>query len=264
MSYNNQSKDYSNDVNTRGIQFSNRYGFDPSSIQFGFWNGFLSIKITPALEKSKQTETRVYDYEKTVSSALSVDKVAMLWKKIKDEIIPAIENNEEKSSGVVVGSNSLIVISTGKDKTGNIRPFIAIHKALNEDSKLPELSIYYEFNQVQSIDDYSPDRGSYKTDMIHSELFAFVKILEATMLGFSNITAHVERHVGKAKTDKMFKLLESIAGKLGVDTAPQKSGYSRSNVFANNSNYNNSSSDVDDVELSQLSNIDDLSSYLGE
>ena len=119
MAFSNQStRDYSNDVNTRGIQFSNKYGFDPSSIQFGYWNGFLSIRITPALDRSKQTETRVYDYDKTVSSALTVEKISLLLEKIKSDIIPAIKAGEEASIGVPTGANTLIVVDTGKKKTG--------------------------------------------------------------------------------------------------------------------------------------------------
>ena len=128
------------------------------------------------------------------------------------------------------------------------------------------MSIYYEFNSTESIDKYDESTGDYVINRVNAEFFAFVRILEATIFGFSNITAHVERFVGKAKNDRMFKLLEGIAEKLGIDTSAGKTGYSRNNVFANNSNYgnnNSSNTSIDDIDISQLNNLDEISQIMG-
>ena len=263
MAYNNSQnngKDYSNDVNTRGIQLSNKDGFDPSTMNLGYWNGFLSIKINPALDKSKQTDTRVYDYEKTVSTALSPEKISLILEKIKQDIIPAMEAGEDKSIGVPTGTNSLVVVGTGKRQTGEIRPFFAIHRALNDTTKRPEMSIAYEFNRIQSIDDYNDSTGSYNVDnSIHAEFKLFIRVLEAALVGLSNATVHANRVVNRSLNDKIVRLLEAICNKLGIDTQTTKS-YKPANVFNSTNTY--TKEPVQDEDVNTLENIEDLNKYM--
>ena len=74
----NNEKDNTPNVNTRSYQFMNRDGFDPSALSVGAWNEMLSLRINPALDKSRQSEGRVFDYDKSVSTSLTAEKVTLL------------------------------------------------------------------------------------------------------------------------------------------------------------------------------------------
>lgn len=254
----NNGKDNSKDVNTRGLSFFNKEGFDPSCLSLGMWNEMISIRIVPAFEKSKQTQQRVFDYDKTVSTALTVDKVMLLIFKTIHEIYPAIDKGENKTIGVPVGGDGLIVIGTGVNLTGNVRPFIGIHKALDENAKKPEFSIYYEFNRSTSVDDFNPETGSYTVhDSIHSELHTFIELLKAIVNGLSNGTAHSIRAVNRWHNEKTVGMLEEIVNKLGIS-----SNYTRTNTYSNRNTISwgtsNNTSHEPELEVADVESMDNI------
>lgn len=262
----NNSKDALN-VNTRGPQFMNKDGFDPSTLLIGFWNDMISIKIHPALEKSKQTESKVFDYEKVVNTALTLEKATILKEQIEKKILPAIENDEDKKVGVPVGGDSLIVVGTGKDMTGKISPYIAIHKSLDAKTRKPEMSIHYEFSRGTAIEDYDAKTGEFTlVKDIHGELNIFLEILKASIAGLSNCQTHSSRYVDKFYRSKLLNDISEIAAKLGISTNSygNKGGYynkNKNDVFAKQNNSSNQSLDSE-PQLETLNNINDIDGFL--
>jgi len=258
----NNAKDQVN-VNTRGVQFMNKEGFDPSTLLVGYWNEMISLKMHPALEKSKQTESKVFDYEKVISTAITLEKAITLCDGIVKKIFPAIEKGEQASVGVPVGSDSLIVVSTGVTMTGSVRPYIAIHKALDEKTKKPEVSIYYEFGQSYTVDNYDEKTGSFEvTKGINSELYLFYEILDAAKLGMSNAIAHSIRVVDKYYRDRMMNDIGEIAAKLGVSTGNTKNSYrGKKDIFGSEgTSLTNGGGDAASVE--KLNNISEIDEFL--
>ena len=251
-------------TNTRGIQFRNKNGFDPSAISFNFWDEFLAIRINPALPQAQQTNTKVYDYEKTVSTALSVSKMALLLNRVRTVIVPAITAGEDKTVGVSVGGDSLICVGTGKALTGEIRPYIAIHKSLNQETMKPEMSIYYEFNKDQSIDDYDAKTGKYNcVNGLNSEFLAFELILEASIYALTRAEAHADRLTNQWANDRQSNLLNSIAEKLGLSVQSNNNGYSSRNSISFNSNSNNSDYGMkNETETEILNDINGIDEFL--
>lgn len=263
MSYStqNNAKDNDRSVNTRGIALYNKNGFDPSSLSIGFWNdSFVSLKINPALEPSKQTQSRVFDYDKTVSTALGIPAIQLLSHAIKTKIFKAIEDGEERSVGIQVGGDSLVTVGTGKRLTGEIRPYIAIHKSLNPQTKRPEMSIYYEFNKGQIIEDFNEETGAYSLDGgINSELMLFVNILDASVAALSKGDAHALRTVMRAYNDKLMNTTLAIGSKMGVQTqtySPGRSGGARVDFASSTPAQPASDMDV------EYGSIDDLNEYM--
>ncbi len=255
----NNAKDNSNDTNTRGLQFKNKDGFEPSTVSIGFWNDLLTIRINPALPPEAQTENRIYDYNKYVSTALTVEKITLLHEKIKNEVIPAIEKDEECTVGIPVAGDSLFIVSTGKSKHGVIKPYMAIVKGINPDTKKAEMVIHYEFNKTSSVDNYNPDTGSYdinKNGII--ELLVFDKILEASIWGLSKVFVHADRAVNKFFNNKQMQYLTKIMEKLGipVDYYNGNKFNSKANVFENNNTGGNSYSN--DTEMNVSDSLDAL------
>lgn len=255
---NSKDNDKRNDVNTRGLTFYNKDGFDPSSLSLGYWNdSMMTIRINPALEPAKQTQTRIFDYDKTVSTAIGVPGIKMLAHTIKTYILPAIVAGEDKSVGIQIGGDGLVVVGTGKRQTGDIRPFIAIHKELNPSTKRPNMSIYYEFNRAQAIENYNEETGDYALyDTVHSELLLFLDVLDASIKALSKADAHAQRTVMRFFNDK---LMAAVGG----DTS---NGYSGGNRSAKNidwstgasSSQQSSSMDELNATLSSIGDINDL------
>jgi len=249
----NNSKNVVN-VNTRSIQFRNKEGFDPSALSFGFWNEFISIKINPALDKNKQTESKVFDYETTVSTALTAEKVTILINDFVEILLPALKDNKIKSIGVPVGASSLFVIATGNNKIGSNRPYVGIYKNLNEETKKPEMSICYEFNRSYRVDDYNEEEGTFEiTSGLHSELLTFMKLLKSSRDSISNGAAHSIRYADKGYRDASMKYLEGIGKKHGIEG---RTYGKQSNVFSNSNSTppNNETNDISNIE--NLESID--------
>lgn len=225
----NNNNDRNDSVNTTGITFKNSKGFDPSAMALNFWNGNISLKMHPALPENQRTETKVFDYETSFSTALTPEKALFLATKIENEIYPALESRTKKSVGINVGGNGLIVVSTGL--TNEPKPFIAIMKGLDENTKKPESSIHYEFNNTFSIDDYDEETGSYTINEGNfTELRMFTNILKDCASALSGLFAHSMRYYDRYARDAQKNILYKIAEKNGVSTFGGSKGGSR-NIF---------------------------------
>jgi len=260
--FNNNSQNNSKNVvnvNTKSIQFRNKDGFDPSALSFGFWNELISIKMNPALEKNKQTESKVFDYETTVSTALTVEKVTILLNDFVEILIPALKENKIKSIGVPVGASSLFVIATGNKTIGSNRPYVAIYKNLNEETKKPEMSICYEFNRSYRVDDYNEEEGTFEiTSGLHSELLTFMKLLKSSRDTISNGVAHSIRYADRGYREASMKYLEGIAKKHGIEGR----SYGKQNNIFSNSNTNSSSNTQIPPDISNIEGINDIEQFM--
>lgn len=265
---NNNSRDEVN-VNTRGMQFMNSDGFYPSTMLFGFWNEMISIKIHPALDKEHQTDSRKFNYEEVVSTAITLEKAALLADKIENELLPNF-GTKSLFRGVPVGGDSLIGVGIRHEEGSPDIAYLAIFKALDEETKKPEVSIYYEFKTGMTINDYNPNTGEFTVEQnIPSELNVFLAGLRASVSALTHAEAHSSRAVDKWFRDRLMNNIQEIAQKLGVSTQGSWSGnknYSNKSkdIFNNNSSNDSIPSDLDDEEssISKLSNIDDISQFM--
>ena len=260
----NNNKDRNN-MNTNSIQFMNKDGFQPSTLVLGFWNEMLSVKIHPALPKEQQTETRVYNYDQNVSTAINVEKLGLLLDRIESELVPAMEDAANKSIGIQVGGNSLLVISTGVAKFNEVRPYIAIHKDLDQDTKKPQVSIYYEFKSQVSIDDYDPETGKYTLSKpSFSEFKVFINSVKEAIKALTNAQAHSTRNVNKYFNEKQTGMFREMASKLGVETqytgGNRRSYNNNNNFFDQNNNTNQNTNN--EFTSSSTDNIDDLEKWM--
>jgi hypothetical protein len=269
-SSNNNSRDAVN-VNTRGMQFSNSEGFCPSTLLFGYWNELISIKIHPALEKSQQTDSKRFNYEEVVNTAITLEKASTLLKKIEEDILPHYNEGINTFKGIPVGGDSLIGVGLRSDENTKTS-YLAIFKALDEETKKPEIAIYYEFKSGYVVNDYDPATGKFTVEQnIPSELMLFAAALRAAINGLTHADAHSSRAVDKWFRDRLMKEIEEIGTKLGV--APKTKGnwgngggnYKSKDIFAGGGNSNSSDAgDLDggDASIDKLSNIDDINQFM--
>jgi len=262
----NNQRDGKLDMNTRGIQMMNVEGFDPATLTVGSWNEMLSLRINPALDPSKRSEGRMFDYERNVSTSLNAENVMILLIKIKNTVLPAIEKGEEASVGLFMGNGaSLLVVGTGKKLTNEIRPFLAIHKNLNENTRKPEMSMYYEFRRGDAIINYDEKTGNYDVmESVPAELHLFIKLLEAYLMHVGKFNVHFQRYVTKFYNDRLMNTVNAVADKVGasVNLAEGNKYAQRKNIFGSNSSTSNSYSD--DADQETLSDISELANMLDQ
>lgn len=260
---NNNSRDVVN-VNTRGIQFMNSEGHFPSTLQVGYWNEMLSFKINPALEKSQQTETKKFDYEKVISTAITLEKATILAEKIEREVLPAFYNNTEIFKGVPVGGDSLVGVGT-KNMDGEMIAYFAIFKSLDENTKKPEVSMIYEFRSGYTVDNYNPQTGEFSISKnIPSELILFMEVLKSARSGLTNAIAHSIRFADKFSRDRIHNQLDEIAAKLGVSGKfkSNSGSYKTKDVFSSSVDNSSVANDLEEAPMTTLGNIDDIEEFM--
>lgn len=249
----NNNKEQVN-INTRFMQFMNAEAETPSTMQLSYWNDMLSIKINPALPPEKRTQNSFYNYEEGITTALTVEKVLTLVNEIKREIIPAIKAGTNRVIGIpIAGGTSLLTVSTGVKRFGEVRPFVTIFKNLNPETKRPEQQLSYEFINGLVVNDYDETTGSFTTDSVQSDLLLFVTCLENSIIGLTSSVAHSNRY-----HDRFFR--NSISGGNGMTSG--NGGYRKNtNVFGNN-NSSELSNDFGEVDQTKLNNMDDIDSFM--
>jgi hypothetical protein len=255
-------------VNTTGTQFRNSQGSSPSAMVIGYWNSLLSIKMHPALEKSQQNEQNVFNYDKLVSTAITLEKMIVLSNHIEDTIFPAIKAGVSAFKGVPVGDTTLVGVGVTIEEGAPVAYFV-IYKGLDETSKKPESFLKYNFRTSYTVDNYDPIAGTHDiTQGVQGELASFLALMKAATVGLSNSTVHADRHVNKFFRDKLMTRIEDIAGKVGLPSQKSGNGSGYSNRSSNGGVFSSQSSQPARSEgnyeapIATLDNIEDIDSYI--
>lgn len=251
---NNNSRDNNISINTNGVQLYNRDGFVPSALTIGYWNDVLNIRINPKLENP--TETKVFDYEKYISCILPVERIGELINAINKEIVPAMKEGRNKIISIQVAGDSLLSVGTNVATGSPLRPFIAIYKGIDVNTKKPESYLLYEFKSSTIIEDYDADKGSYTVSQPdHVELNTFIKILNAAFDGLTKATAHTINTENRFRNAAQMKVMNALAEKSGIETGYGNTSYRKrgsSVSFGAESNNN------DVGQIAQIESIDSL------
>ena len=219
---NNQQKEVH--VNTRGLQLFNANGFEPSTLIIGMWNQLVSLKIHPAKEKSQQTKSSVYDYDKAINIILDNKTADTLGDIILDELIPAVNECKEFTRAVTVGANSAVVVSSGvKRGGGKPIPYMAIARNIKPGVLLPEDILSYTFNPSYVLNNYDGMPGNTEFDIktcqipIQSELKLFGRVLKYMATALIGAEYHAARNINKRYDDNVFQFYKQLAAKYGLE-----------------------------------------------
>lgn len=257
---NNQNKQM-NSVNTRGVQFYNAGSIlFPSTLVVGGWNGMITLKIHPAKDKTQQTASSVYDYDKSIQTAINGEQAIMLSKGITTKIIPSLETKENCTIGVIVGGYNMVLISNGINKGCN--PFIAIYKEINE-SFVPEQKIYYEFNNNELIENYEEIKSeNIVKSIIPSELLYFNQVLIEYSKSFSNAIVHSFRVVDKSSRDRQYEINKALASQLGIQFSSNYNSNRRSTGSSPFNNVSNESKGKNELQVENVETLDSLDGFM--
>ena len=267
INQNNQQKE--THASTRGIQFFNVNGFEPSTLIVSMWNQMIALRIHPAKEKSQQTKTSVYDYDRSINLVLDTKATLLAADIILTEVLPAVKEGKECTKGIPVGGSSALIISSGvKRASGNIIPYVMIARNIKPGTLLPDETLSYTFNPMAVLNDYDGTPGNTdfnpQTSQVSypGELKAFGMVLKHLALAILGGEYHAGRNLNKRYDDNVFQLYKQIAAKNGLDFySGNGSGYNRGpSVFGSPTNHSannfNSTADAKPEEVGSLEDLD--------
>ena len=265
---NNQQKD--THVNTRGLQLFNTNGLEPSTLIISMWNQMVALRIHPAKEKSQQTKTSVYDYDRSVSIVLDSKVADMIATIIDRDILPAIETGADCTRGIPVGSNSAVIVSTGvKRSSGKVMPYIAIARNIKPGTLLPEEMLSYTFNTSGILNNYDGSPGNAEFNIqtcqvpYQSELRAFSHIIKHLAVAMIGGEYHAGRNINKRYDDNVFQMYKQLAAKNGIDFYSGSGNgnggsYRGASVFGSSSNAQLSFNTGNEAKPEEVGSIEEL------
>lgn len=243
---NNKEKQFNSPTVYSNYKVSNTEGFDPSALNFTFWNGMLKIGVSPL--KSNPGDEIQFDYENNVEIYLTHIKARLL----ASEIALFKENPSAYNNVGVNTPKGLISISNGKE-FGITAPVLIVRK-IDMEGKI-EASFAYQFKSEYyfAIRNYDADTGAF--DKIYNnniELDMLENLLIDYYHSMNGAIAYSVMEYGKYKDTRTTNTLNSMAEKLGVDTKYKgnrsSSGQKPQSIFNSTKGRTYSNADLDDIE----------------
>ena len=153
MAYSNQNNGQDRakeNFNTDGLRFYNQGG-EPyaSTLKLSSWNDFIKLTINPVLPAEQRTEGgNVFDYSVSMATALTTERVVLLLKAIKAEIIPALAEGRSASVAVNVAKVNRVGVMTN-----GVAVCLMIYRNIDPQSNLREEKVGYIFKNDPYITD---------------------------------------------------------------------------------------------------------------
>lgn len=232
---------------TKGFQFFS--STSKNTLSLNCWNDiFISVKISPMKEDRDETETK-YDYDNAIGSAFSVNKAYELLMDVP-RIKKAFEEGTSANSYVDVNGNNLIGFGT-MNSNGKQVFYLAIHRNLDDTTRIPEKSAYFEFGENHHIEDYDASTGKFarRTCIQSGEFNLFVQYLEEEIKAANKATAHSVRMALDFTVNRLDHKIDSIGKATGANFG-YKNNYPKKNLFADNNEKETMNSVVREAEES--------------
>lgn len=252
-------------VNTSGPSYKNANGEVACAITVKYWNDMTQVEFAPELPKSQQTQTRRYDYDHSVKVTLTRAKCKMLTMAYKNDIVPALaENNQLSRSVSVAGVNQLMIDTNIVD--GQAHPLLKFIQNIDEKTLKADPSnvLIYEFNRAEILEDYNFETGEFKGILTpHFELDLFMSDLENALDSSSNAYVHADKYADAYFRDMIINKLNKIGEANGLQmTSPQygnNGGGGKGSIFTNASGNGSQES----VPAQNVSSLEELDAALG-
>lgn len=244
---NNQQNKKPQSTNTRGRRITNDEGLSPSLIDMGYWDGFSTFRIHPALPAEMRSETKKWDMENYLQATISAKNADKLLNGIIKKIQPAIEAGEDAQVNVIIAGDSVFQIRTKNENDEQVT-FIMIGKGLDPTTKKPSQKAYYYLSNSIDLKEYDAETGhSVAGKDFSGDLGLVIWHLVGQLIGGSNGIVHSTRQVDRAFREKLLG---------GSDNSSNFGGGSnnRSDVFGGGSS-NNNPFGVDNVNTDQLNDM---------
>ena len=250
---------------TKGAHMINPRQATPCAMDISYYDDMVRIQFAPELPAGKQTETRRYDYENVLITALTRAKCNELCNAYKAVIRPAIENCEDATISISLAGTNLFMVGTGvTDDTPH--PYICLCKDLNPETLIApnDKRMKYEFNTGEYVLGYNPNTGEYKSRVITcNEIDLFFHDLENIRNASSNAYVHTDRVVNRYTRDTLDSKINRIGEKMGLDLSTKtkytRGGGGRGSIFDNMTSSSN-----EQPTSAPITSIDDIDALMSD
>lgn len=206
-------------INTRGIQLYN----GDATIVLDYWNGLATVKIHPALPESERQNKQVYDYKKSVSVTLTPENAVLLGKYIREDITPALAKGEECTRAIISARVNMIVVSTGVGEHGEVKPYVAVYRKINE-NRIPEEAMAFFLDKHPVVTKFNPSTGDFAADQAYTEIYVLEQFFTAcTALMSADVHAH--NYANRFRINREYEFRAAAGSKLGIETDGNRTNY---------------------------------------
>lgn len=237
----NSNKNTRNKVNTttKIIQLYNETaGEDSGTMSLGFWNNYATININPILPKSEQVDGKVFNYDKTASTLLSVDNLFQIQTGIRllerDDKLEK-DGKSRKINSIASKSNNVVIKIGGAGEYDGIdSKYIALF-SLNDNNTV-DGSAFYVFTAPESglLLNYNEDNNSSKNRTVNTQWEQFKTFIDYAVTNLINGGSHGSNKDVDYQCSKIGSISETT--KALVENLMGNSGSSNSNSGSKNSN----------------------------
>lgn len=268
---NGNSEQQKRSVTTKAFHGTSGGSATPCALDVSYYDDMVRLAFSPELPKSAQTESRRYDYDNNIMTALTRAKCNELCNLYQTIIRPAIQNCEDVAVGVSLANVNLLQIGTGV-VDGIPHPYIAFYKGLDPQTLIPpkETSLKYEFNTGEYILGYNPETGEFKDRVVTcNEIDLFFNDMMNIRDASSNAYVHTDRVVNKYWRDTLDTKLNRIGEQAGLDlsTKPRfgnNGGGGKGSLFDNQTGYGGyNNSNTQNPTSAPIVSLDELDAVLG-
>ena len=214
-------------INTPGFQIYS----ESSTLVTEFWNKFVMVKLHPAKPEGERSDKSVYDYKKQLAIGLTAENAVLMGKYILDDIYPALLKGEERTRAIVTSKVNMLVVSTGVKMHGEVHPYIAICKNINETRKPGEYMVL-DLQKGVRITEYNHLTGDFSAQEDYGDLYVLGKFFE-TCEALLNAGVHAEKFVNRFLINRGYEFRAAVSNKLGIETANKTNYVNRGNSGAN-------------------------------
>lgn len=252
-------------TSTKGGHYINPKQDTPCALDVSYFDDMVRVQFAPELPAGRQTESRRYDYENCIITALTRAKCNELCNVYNKVIRPAIENCEDETASVTLAGVNLLIIGTGV-VDGTPHPYICFCKDLDPNTLVApkEKRLKYEFNTGEYVLGYNPETGEYKQRVVTcNEIDLFFHDLENVRDASSNAYVHTERVVNRYLRDTLDSKINRIGEKMGLELATKprftRGGGGKGSIF---DNVNSNASSNEQSSAANITSIDDIDALM--
>lgn len=242
MAFNNRNNTTRNKINTttRLIQlYNDNAGEDSSTVTFGLWNNYATININPMLPKSEQVDGKIFNYEQTASTLLSVDDLVQIQTGIKllerDDKAEK-EGKARKVNSIAIRNQNIVVKIGGAGEYDGIESKYLALFSIDENDNING-NAFYIFDSPKNglMLNYNEDDNSFKNRNINTQWEEFKCFVDYCVRNLLDGGAHGANKTINYQCSKLGNLLETTKALIeniisGKGNGTSSGGVSRANT----------------------------------
>lgn len=221
-----------------------------SKLSFSYWKGLIKVNIINPKANNAKSDFTEWDTDNSIYGYLTPFKARILASGI-DQLI----NKNVSNYGVKI-KNGILYVTRGSEFGAPDDIFVLVIKYVDDNGNVVASSAYEFASEYHfGITNYNSDAKSFDTDFMGS-IFE-LNMFKQTLLNYANaadsaMAASVCDTMNNCITGSMYKKLDAIGGKLGVQSNT-KYGSSNSSYFnSNNSAASTVTKTGDSTEYSDI------------